>query len=123
MLPGYTTESEYGVLKFNPIVVPDFSSNDEEFESFKMCFNDIKKFIIEKDLFEKGDIAFFMRKHISWLPIDYGDNKAYDFARALDTSFRCRLFKSGVSLRYDTCSLFAPIDQPGWRYIQDILSK
>lgn len=42
ILPGYTVESEYGTLKFNPIVVPDFSKRSEEFESFKMCFNDIK---------------------------------------------------------------------------------
>ena len=122
ILPGCTVESEYGTLKFNPIIVPDFSNNHEEFESFKLCFNDIKKFITEKDLLEKGDSAFFMKKHISWLPIDYGLNKLYYFARALDTSFCCRLFETGVSLRSDTCTLFAPCDYPGWRYIQDILS-
>ena len=95
LLPEYTFESEYGVLKFKPIVIPDFSNNDEEFEYFEMCFNDIKKIITEKNLLEKGDAAFYMKKHISWLPIDYGDNKVYDFARALDTSFCCRLFESG----------------------------
>lgn len=122
ILPGYTVESEYGTLKFNPIIVPDFSKRSEEFESFKMCFNDIKKFINEKDLLEKGDYAFFMRKHISWLPIDYGEDKVYDFARALDASFCCRVFESGVFLHYNTCSLFAPCDLSGWRYIQDTLS-
>ena len=121
LLPEYTSESEYGVLKFNPIVIPDFSNNDEEFEYFEMCFNDIKKFITEKNLLEKGDAAFYMKKHISWLPIDYGDNKVYDFARALDTSFYCRLFESGEHLRYDICTLFAPCDKPAWRYIPDIL--
>ena len=70
LLPQYTSESEYGVLKFNPIIVPDFSNNDKDFETFKIIFNEIKKFIIEKDLLEKGDLAFYMRKHISWLPID-----------------------------------------------------
>lgn len=58
ILPGYT--SDYGTLKFKPIIVPDFSNNLEEFESFKLCFNDIKKFLIEKDLLEKGDCSFFM---------------------------------------------------------------
>ena len=86
-----------------------------------MCFNDIKKFITEKNLLEKGDSAFYMKKHISWLPIDYGDNKVYDFARALDTSFCCRLFESGEHLRYDICTFFAPCDKPAWRYIPDIL--
>ena len=122
ILPGYTVESEYGTLKFNPIVVQDFSKRSEEFESFKMCFNDIKNFINEKNLLKKGDSAFLAKKNISWLPIDYGYNKVYDFARALDTSFCCRLFESGVFLCQGTCSLFAPCDAPGWKYIQDILS-
>ena len=26
LLPEYTSKSEYGVLKFNPIVIPDFSN-------------------------------------------------------------------------------------------------
>ena len=122
ILPGYTVESEYGTLEFKPIIVPDFSNDQEEFENFKLCFDDIKKFITEKDLLEKGDSAFFMKKHISWLPIDYGYSKIYDFARGLDTSFCCRLFETGVSKGYSICSLFAPCDYPGWRYIQDTLS-
>ena len=77
--------------------------------------------MIEKDILEKRHLALFMRKHISWLPIDYGNNKVYDFARALDTSFLCRLFESGVYLRYNICSYFAPMDEPGWKYINDIL--
>ena len=121
ILPGYTVESDYGTLKFKPIIVPDFSNNHEEFESFKLCFNDIKKFLIEKDLLEKSDCAFFMKKTISFLPLDYGESKIYDFVRALDTSFCCRLFETGVSLSSITCTLFAPCDYPGWRYIQDTL--
>ena len=122
ILPEYTIESEYGTLKFNPIIVPDFSNNIEEFENFKICFNEIKKFIFEKDLLEKGDSAFYMKKYISWLSIDYGENKIYDFASTLDTSFCCRLFESGVSLRNDTCTLFAPMKAYNWRYIKDALS-
>ena len=122
ILPEYTIESEYGTLKFNPIIVPDFSNNIEEFENFKICFNEIKKFIFEKDLLEKGDSAFYMKKYISWLSIDYGENKIYDFASTLDTSFCCRLFEGGVSLRNDTCTLFAPMKAYNWRYIKDVLS-
>ena len=83
ILPGYIVESDYGTLKFKPIIVPDFSNNLEEFESFKLCFNDIKKFLIEKDLLEKSECAFFMKKTISFLPLDYGESKIYDFVGPL----------------------------------------
>ena len=87
ILSWYIAENEYGVLKFNPIVVPDVSNNKEEFESFKVYFNDIKKFMIEKDLLEKGNLAFFMKKLISFLPIDYGNNKVYVLQEPLIQAF------------------------------------
>jgi len=58
ILPEYTIESEYGTLKFNPIIVPDFSNNNEEFENFKICFNEIKKLYLRKICLKKETRPF-----------------------------------------------------------------
>lgn len=65
MLPECTVKSEYGTLKFNLIVIANYSNNGEELEDFTMRFDDIKRFMNEEDLSEKEDIAHFLRTNIS----------------------------------------------------------
>lgn len=53
ILPECSFESEYGILKFNVIVVPDFSNDKVELESLTNHFDKIKAFIKEEDLLKK----------------------------------------------------------------------
>ena len=57
ILPEYTFESEYGKLKFNAVVVPDFSKNKMELELLTKQFDDIKALMKEDDLLKKSEIA------------------------------------------------------------------
>ena len=56
LLPECKFESEYGKLKFNPILVPDFSNNKIEFENLTKHLEEIKTFIKEEDLLKKSEI-------------------------------------------------------------------
>ena len=57
ILTECTFESEYGKLKFNAVVVPDFSKNKMELELLTKQFDDIKALMKEDDLLKKSEIA------------------------------------------------------------------
>ena len=56
ILPECTIESEYGTLKLNSIIVPDFSDNEVEFKRFEKYFDSIKVFMKEDDLLKNNEI-------------------------------------------------------------------
>ena len=57
IIPEQVIESKYGSLKFNPIVMPDFSENKSELEFSNNHFKDILEIVETDDLFRKHDVA------------------------------------------------------------------
>ena len=49
ILPECKFESEFGKLKFNAIIVPDFSNDKIELENLTKHLDEIKNFIKEED--------------------------------------------------------------------------
>ena len=110
ILPECTFESEYGILKFHSVVVPDFSDNEECFKDFAKCFGSIKNFMKENDLSKKHEISSYIPFCITPLasiPYKYA-NEAYNFAKRITANFACRFFENGVSLSWDIYSVFCP---------------
>ena len=111
LLPECTFESEYGILKFNSIVVPDFSNNKVELESLTKHFDQIKAFIKEEDLLKKSgiiDSIFEYVPHATFGRVTFGLDltKSFLFINILRASVKFRLFENGKQLSYDICSYF-----------------
>lgn len=69
LLPECSFESEYGKLKFNAIIVPDFSNDEIEVKTLTKHFDKIKAFIKEEDLLKKSviiDSIFWIVPHATF---------------------------------------------------------
>ena len=114
ILPECTFESEYGKLKFNSVVVPDFSKDKIELELLTKQFDDIKAFMKEKDLLKKSEIAKQISKNvcshaselISKGITQYWWNEKCDFRNILRANVSFRLFEEGTCLNYAICNEF-----------------
>ncbi len=120
ILPECTFESEYGKLKFNAVVVPDFSKDKVELELLTKQFDDIKALMKEDDLLKKRTIAARLfvesRRFIPSIDKDevvpmgnFVTNcqlRQMNFRNLLRVSILCRLFETGVSMRYGICLEF-----------------
>jgi hypothetical protein len=120
ILPECTFESEYGKLKFNAVVVPDFSKDKIELELLTKQFDDIKAFMKEEDLLKKRTIAVRLflepRRFVPSIDKDEvvlmgnfftnSQSRQMDFRNLLRMSILCRLFETGVSMRYNICLEF-----------------
>ena len=111
ILPECTFESEYGKLKFNAVVVPDFSKNKMELELLTKYFDDIKAFMKESDLLKKSEIIepiFGFVPHVTFGRVTYGLDltKSSLFINILRASIQFRLFETGGQLQCGICSYF-----------------
>ena len=109
ILPECTFESEYGKLKFNAVVVPDFSKNKMELELLTKYFDDIKAFMKESDLLKKSEIIepiFGFVPHVTFGRVTFGLDltKSYLFINILRASIKFRLFENGEQLHFSICS-------------------
>lgn len=110
ILPECIFESEYGKLKFNAIIVPDFSKDKIELEILTKHLDDIKTFIKEEDLLKKVTIINSILKPA---PINFGRmivvfdlKKSSLFLNILRASIEFRLFENGKRLSCNICSDF-----------------
>ena len=111
ILPECTFESEYGKLKFNPVIVPDFSKDKIELELLTKHFDDIKAFMKEDDLLKKSEIIdsiFDFVPHVNFGRITVGLDltKSSLFINILRASIQFRLFENGGQLQCGICSYF-----------------
>ena len=111
ILPECTFESEYGKLKFNAVVVPDFSKNKMELELLTKYFDDIKAFMKESDLLKKSEIiepifGFVPHVTLGMVTFSLDLTKSSWFINILRTSIRFRLFENGKQLKCNICSYF-----------------
>ena len=114
ILPECTFESEYGKLKLNSVVIPDFSKDKIELELFTKQFDDIKAFIKEGNLQKKSEIAKQISEKVCILAgemiskdiIQYWCFEKYDFRNLLRLNVLCRLFEKGICLDYNLCREF-----------------
>ena len=105
ILPECMFQSEYGKLKFNAVVVPDFSKDKVEH------FEDIKSLMKEDNLLKKSEIIdsiFGIVPHVTFGKVTYGLDltKSSLFINILRASIRFRLFENGEKLQCDICSYF-----------------
>jgi hypothetical protein len=120
ILPECTFESEYGKLKFNAVIVPDFSKDKIELELLTKHFDDIKAFMKEDDLLKKSKIASrlfmeaggfilttdgyeFVNKNSFFATVQ---ERQMDFRNLLRVGILFRLFETGISMRYSICLEF-----------------
>ena len=111
ILPEYTFESEYGKLKFNAVVVPDFSKDKVELKFLTEHFEDIKSLMKEDNLLKKSEIIdsiFGIVPHVTFGKVTSGLDltKSSLFINILRASIRFRLFENGEKLQCDICSYF-----------------
>ena len=111
ILPECTFESEYGKLKLNAVVVPDFSKNKIELEYLTKHFEAIKALMKEDDLVKKNEIIdsiFGFVPHVKFGMVTVGLDltKSYLFINILRSSIKFRLFENGEQLQCDICSYF-----------------
>ena len=111
LLPECSFESEYGKLKFNAIIVPDFSNDEIEVKTLTKHFDKIKAFIKEEDLLKKSviiDSIFGIVPHATFGKITAGLDltKSFLFINILRASVKFRLFENGKQLSCDICSYF-----------------
>ena len=97
LLPECTFESQYGKLKFNAIVIPDFSKDEIELEMWTEHLDKIKAFLREEDLLKKNEIIdsiFTHIPHVTFGKMTVGLNlkKSYLFMNILLASIQFRLF-------------------------------
>ena len=103
ILPEQEVNSEYGTLKFNEIVIPDFSCKKDDFELLSANFNDIKKIVETNDLLEKYDVAMGLVKSV--MPEGYqgyclgykGYSRMYRLVQDVILSAICRTIESDTS--------------------------
>ncbi|MBQ3944980.1 MAG: hypothetical protein II670_05135 [Alphaproteobacteria bacterium] len=103
ILPEQEVNSEYGTLRFNKIVVPDFSCKKDDFELLSANFNGIKKIVSTNDLLEKYDVAMRLVKSV--MPKDYqgyllgykGYSMIYKLVQDVILSAVCRTIESYTS--------------------------
>lgn len=111
ILPECMFESEYGKLKFNAVVVPDFSKDKVELKFLTEHFEDIKSLMKEDNLLKKSEIIdsiFGIVPHVTFGKVTYGLDltKSSLFINILRVSIRFRLFENGEQLQCDICSYF-----------------
>ena len=120
ILPECTFESEYGKLKFNAVVVPDFSENKVQLELLTKQFDDIKAFMKEDDLLKKSKIVsrLFMESRNFIKTADGYEfvnknsffatfqERQMDFRNLLRVGILFRLFETGILMRYSLCLEF-----------------
>ena len=111
ILPECMFESEYGKLKFNAVVVPDFSKDKVELKFLTEHFEDIKSLMKEDNLLKKSEIIdsiFGIVPHVTFGKVTFGLvlTKSSLFINILRASIRFRLFENGEQLQCDICSYF-----------------
>ena len=111
ILPECTFESEYWKLKFNAVIVPDFSKDKIELELLTKHFDAIKAFMKEEDLLKKSEIIdsiFGFVPHVTFGRVMVGLDltKSALFINILRASIRFRLFENGGQQQWDICSYF-----------------
>ena len=114
ILPECTFESEYGKLKFNAVVVPDFSKNKMELELLTKQFDDIKALMKEDDLLKKSEIATQISENVPSCAselvakgiTEYWCYEKCDFRNILRANISFRLFEEGTCLNYAICDEF-----------------
>ena len=114
ILPECTFESEYGKLKFNAVVIPDFSKDKVEIELLAKQFDDIKAFMKEEDLLKKSAIATQISENVCSYASElvnrgitqYWCYEKTDFRNILRTNLSFRLFEEGICLKYSICNEF-----------------
>ena len=103
ILPECTFESDYGKLKFNKIVVPDFSQDKIELEMLTEHFDKIKTFIKEEDLLKKSGIIDSILESspdvaVGRIMVRLDLKKSFLFINILRASIKFRLFENGKQL-------------------------
>ena len=98
-------------MKFNAVVVPDFSKDKIELELLTKHFDDIKAFMKEDDLLKKSefiDSIFDFVPHVTFGKVTAGLDltKSSLFINILRASFLFRLFENGGQLQCGICSYF-----------------
>jgi len=93
-------ESEYGKLKFNAVVVPDFSKDKVELKFLTEHFEDIKSLMKEDNLLKKSEIIdsiFGFVPHVTFGKVTFvlDLTKSSLFINILRASIRFRLFENG----------------------------
>ena len=109
ILPECTFESEYGKLKLNAVVVPDFSKDEIEFEYLTKHFEAIKALMKGDNLLKKNeniDSIFDFFPHVKFGMVTAGLDltKSYLFINILRASIKFRLFENGEQLQCGICS-------------------
>ena len=98
-------------MKFNAVVVPDFSKDKIELELLTKHFDDIKAFMKEDDLLKKNEIIdsiFGFVPHVTFGRVTFGLDltKSSLFINILRASFQFRLFENGRQQLCSICSYF-----------------
>ena len=117
LLPECTFESEYGKLIVIQVIIPDFSSDEKNFILLKEEFDNLKSFIIEKDLSKKLSIVDKIYYNV-FFPITPDGQFSFSdgvsrinsyFANFIDffrANMRARLFEKGIYSNVALCSEF-----------------
>ena len=103
--------SEYGKLKFNAVIVPDFSKNKIELELLTKHLDAIEDFMKKEDLLKKSEIIdsiFGFVPHVTFGRVTAGLDltKSSLFINILRASIRFRLFENRGQVQCDICSYF-----------------
>lgn len=117
ILPECIFESKYGKLTLGPVIVPDFSSDENGSIRLNEEFNNLKLFIKEKDLLRKLGIAEriheneFCAVDPSGYPIisNYASRSSKIFSEFVNTllaSTQARAFELGIYSSVDICDQF-----------------
>lgn len=108
---NYCLSSEYWKLKFNAVIVPDFSKDKVELELLTKHLEAIKAFMKEDDLLKKSEIIdciFGFAPHVTFgrVKFDLDFTKFFLFINILRASILFRLFEKGGQQQCDICSYF-----------------
>ena len=92
IIPEQVVESEYGLLKFNPVVMPDFSGNKEDLGFLNEHLDAIYKMVTTGDMSLTNGIAIDLIRTIS--QISHKNSGIYRLLRDIVLSVLCRSIES-----------------------------